>query len=301
MRTDRKSQLEKTAATSGELYVVATPIGNLSDLSERALQTLKIVDVIAAEDTRLTRGLLSHAGIGTRLIAVHEHNERDASAGIVKLLGEGKHVALVSDAGTPGISDPGALVVRAAREAGFRVTPIPGACALIAALSASGMGEHGFSFAGFLPAKKTERRARLEALKPRDETLVFYESPHRIEESIADLRDVLGGERRVMLAREITKKFEQLHLCTLAEAVDWLADDEDHRRGEFVLVVANPSTGADFEAKTAEDALLERTLAVLCNELPLKQAVALAVKLTGARRNVAYAMALKLRGEGESA
>ncbi len=277
------------------LYVVATPIGNLGDLSSRAVEVLRQADVVAAEDTRVTRGLLSHLGISTRLIAVHEHNERDAAQGIVKLLAGGQSVALVSDAGTPGISDPGAKIVRAAREAGFDVVPIPGACAMAAALSASGMGEHGFTFAGFLPAKPKERSARLAELAARREAIVFYEAPHRIEESLEALRVAFGDDVKVLIAREITKKFEQLHLCELREAGDWLASDENHRRGEFVLVVENSSTGAAFEAKTAQTQALERTLAALCEELPLKQAVALTVKLTGEKRNVVYDLALKLK------
>ncbi|MBL8521382.1 MAG: 16S rRNA (cytidine(1402)-2'-O)-methyltransferase [Betaproteobacteria bacterium] len=285
----------------GSLYVVATPIGHLGDLSARALETLKTVNVIAAEDTRVTRGLLAHFGIGTRLIAVHEHNERDAAQGIVKLLDGGQSVALVSDAGTPGVSDPGALVVRAVRAAGFDVIPIPGACALTAALSASGMGEHGFSFAGFLPARNSERAVRLKDLAARREAIVFYEAPHRIEETVEALRVAFGDAVPVLIAREVTKKFEQLHVAPLGEAATWLAADENHRRGEFVIVVENSSTGAQIEDKSAQTQALERTLAILCEELPLKQAVAIAVKLTGEKRNLVYERALALkngRGEG---
>jgi 16S rRNA (cytidine1402-2'-O)-methyltransferase len=283
------------ARTEGELYVVATPIGNLSDLSQRAIDTLKSVDVIAAEDTRNTKGLLTHFGMGTRLIAVHEHNEQSAAAGIVKLIAAGQRVALVSDAGTPGVSDPGALVVRAVRAAGFRITPIPGASALIAALSASGMGENGFTFAGFLPLKAGERKQRLDELKTRREAIVFYEAPHRIVETTDALRDAFGDATMILFAREITKRFESLHACRLDEAREWLDADDDHRRGEFVIVIENSSAEAPFEAKMAEDARLSTTLAVLCAELPLKQAVALAVKLTGEKRNRVYEMALRLK------
>lgn len=280
----------------GSLYVVATPIGNLADLSARAIDILGSVDVIAAEDTRVTRGLLAHYGIGTRLIAVHEHNERDAAAGIVKLLASGQSIALVSDAGTPGVSDPGAKVVRAAREAGFDVVPVPGACALAAAMSASGMGDHGFTFAGFLPMKAKERTARLSELALRREAIVFYEAPHRIVEAIEAMCAAFGDDPAVLIAREITKKFEQLHVTTLGEAGGWLKEDENHQRGEFVIVIENTSTGEDLEAKTAQTQALERTLAVLCEELPLKQAVTLAVKLTGEKRNEVYELALKLKG-----
>jgi 16S rRNA (cytidine1402-2'-O)-methyltransferase len=279
----------------GSLYVVATPIGNLADLSMRAIETLKSADVVAAEDTRVTRGLLAHFGIGTRLIAVHEHNERDAAAGIVKLLASGQSIALVSDAGTPGVSDPGAKVVRAVREAGFDVVPIPGACALAAAMSASGMAEYGFTFAGFLPAKSKERTARLNELAQRQEAIVFYEAPHRIVETIEAMRAVFGDGVSVLIAREITKKFEELHVTTLGGAGAWLLEDENRQRGEFVIVIENTSTGEDVEAKTAQTQALERTLAALCEELPLKQAVALAVKLTGEKRNVVYELALKMK------
>jgi 16S rRNA (cytidine1402-2'-O)-methyltransferase len=285
----------KPANADGELYVVATPIGHLEDLTPRALACLRSVDVIAAEDTRVTMGLLSHFGIGTRLIAVHEHNERAAAAGIVALLREGRRVALVSDAGTPAICDPGARVVRAVRAAGFRVTPIPGASALIAALCASGMGESGFTFAGFLPAKAGERLARLHALRVRQEAIVFYEAPHRILETVDALCETFGSATPVLLAREITKNFESLHLCALGEARAWLTAHDDHRRGEFVIVVDNCGRGAPGEAKAADEERLERTLAALCGEMPLKQAVALAVKITGEKRNRAYQMALRLK------
>ena len=281
------------------LYVVATPIGNLSDITQRAIDTLKDVDVIAAEDTRVTRNLLSHYGIATRLIAVHEHNERNAAQGIVNLLQQGKSIALVTDAGTPAVSDPGAKVVMAVHAAGFRVIPIPGASALIAALSASGEGEYGFTFCGFLPAGAGDRTRALEALHDAPHALVFYESPHRILESVASMHAVFGDMRELVIAREVTKKFETILRLRLVDTVAWLQADDNNQRGEFVLILSKPSAGAASGAEMAETLELERTLAILCVELPLKQAVAIAVKLTGAKKNKVYEMALAIKdGEG---
>ena len=281
------------------LYVVATPIGNLRDITLRALETLKAVDVIAAEDTRMTRNLLSHFGIATRMIAVHEHNERNAAQGIVNLLQQGQCVALVTDAGTPAVSDPGAKVVAAVHAAGLKVVPIPGASALIAAISASGEGEHGFAFHGFLPATAGERKRVLIRLKASSDTLVFYESPHRIVESVASLYEVFTDTRELVICRELTKKFETIHRVKLAEAVAWLEADGNNRRGEFVLVLSKPSIGAAAEAEMVQEQALERTLAILCDELPVKQAVALAVKLTGEKKNKVYEMALAAREKAE--
>ena len=278
------------------LYVVATPIGNLGDITQRAIDTLKEVDVIAAEDTRVTRNLLGHFAIGTRMIAVHEHNERNAANGIVNLLQQGQRVALVTDAGTPAVSDPGAKVVAAVHQAGFRVIPIPGVSALIAALSASGEGEYGFSFCGFLPASAGERRRQLDALVAAPQALVFYESPHRVLESVEAMAAAFGTSRELVICRELTKKFESIHRTPLADAVAWLNADDNHRRGEFVLILSNPSTGAASGPESAQEQALERTLAILCAELPLKQAVALAVKLTGAKKNRVYDLALALKG-----
>ncbi|MEO8103723.1 MAG: 16S rRNA (cytidine(1402)-2'-O)-methyltransferase [Betaproteobacteria bacterium] len=277
------------------LYVVATPIGNLGDITLRALETLKAVDVIAAEDTRMTRNLLSHFGIATRLIAVHEHNERNAAQGIVNLLRQGQAVALVTDAGTPAVSDPGAKVVEAVHAAGLKVVPIPGASALIAAISASGEGEHGFAFHGFLPATTGERKRALAKLADSTETLVFYESPHRIVESVAALDEAFGDARELVVCRELTKKFETIRRMKLADAAAWLDADDNNRRGEFVLILSRPSTGAASEAEMAQTQALERTLTILCSELPLKQAVALAVKLTGEKKNKVYEMALAMK------
>lgn len=277
----------------GALAIVATPIGNLRDITLRALDVLRAADVIAAEDTRNSQHLLSAYGIQAKLVAVHEHNEAAAAGRIVEDLQAGRRVAYISDAGTPGLSDPGARLVRAVREAGLPVLPVPGASALAAALSVSGL-EGGFLFQGFLPPKATSRRKALEGLRDLPVALVFYEAPHRIEETVADLTQVLGGERTLLFAREITKRFEQLHACPLAEAAAWLAADDNHRRGEFVLVVWPPAE----RAKEAEGEG-RRVLEILLAELPLKQATQLTVKLTGGRKNELYDLALRLKNESE--
>ncbi len=282
------------------LYVVATPIGNLGDITARALHILSKVDIIAAEDTRNTLFLLSHFGIKAKLIAVHEHNERNAADGIVKLLREGKSVALVTDAGTPAVSDPGARIVAAIHAAKLRVVPIPGASAVITALSASGEGEVGFLFFGFLPAKAGERKRALELLKNTEHAIVFYESPHRIIESVASIAAACGTSRTIVICRELTKKFEAIHRLPLSEAVAWLESDSNNQRGEFVLVLSKPSKQAAFDAKIAEDAQLERTLHILLAALPVKQAVALAVQLTGEKKNKVYDMALLLKSPVEN-
>jgi 16S rRNA (cytidine1402-2'-O)-methyltransferase len=286
---------ENTETLPVALYVVATPIGNLGDITARALVTLKSVNVIACEDTRMTRSLLSHFGINAKLIAVHEHNERNAADGIVKLLSEGQSVALVTDAGTPAVSDPGARVVAAVHAAGFVVVPIPGASALVSALSASGEGETGFIFHGFLPPRAGDRLKALTQLKDATYALVFYESPHRVVESVAAMSAVFGETRTLTICRELTKKFETIHRTTLSDAVAWLESDSNHIRGEFVLLLSNPTIDADDEVETPETRLLVRTLEVLLAELPLKQAVAMAVELTGEKKNKVYEMALAMK------
>jgi len=281
----------------GTLAIVATPIGNLRDITLRALDVLRAADVIAAEDTRNSQHLLSAHGIQAKLVAVHEHNEAAAATRIVEDLQAGKRVAYISDAGTPGLSDPGAKLVQAVRAAGLPVMPIPGPSALVAALSASGMEGH-FLFQGFLPPKAAARRKALESLINLPYALVFYEAPHRIEETVADLAATLGEDRTILFAREITKKFEQLHTCPLADAAAWLAADDNHRRGEFVLVVWPP---VDEAAEAEEgDGEARRVLEILLTELPLKQATQLAVKLTGGRKNELYELALRLKKESES-
>lgn len=276
------------------LYVVATPIGNLRDITLRALDILAAADVVAAEDTRNTAHLLTHHGISAnRLMAVHQHNERGAAEKIVALLQAGQSVAFVSDAGTPAISDPGALLVQAVLEAGLRVIPIPGASAAMAALSAAGLAEPHFFFYGFLPNKSAARRRALEGLRSQTCALVFYESPHRIVECAADLQAVFGAEREIVFAREITKLFENIHRCTLGAALDWLHSDPNNQRGEFVLLVsaAQPQPGLSGETLN--------TLSLLLEELPLKQAVRLATQITGAKRGELYQLALQMKNPPE--
>jgi 16S rRNA (cytidine1402-2'-O)-methyltransferase len=275
------------------LYVVATPIGNLQDITLRALEVLKTVDVVAAEDTRHTSHLLSHFAIQKKLIAVHEHNEQKSAQILLERLRAGESIALVTDAGTPGISDPGAIVVDVLREAGVKVVPVPGASAVIAALSASGITANGYVFYGFLPASGSQRRKTLEALKDYSSTLVFYEAPHRIIECVEDLAKVLGGERRITIARELTKTFETFHRCVLQDAKGWLESDPNQQRGEFVLLVE--AAAVVEEADITEDA--ERILRLLLADLPLKQAVKLATEITGVKKNILYEFALKLKDE----
>jgi len=271
------------------LYVVATPIGNLRDITLRALDVLAAADVLAAEDTRNTAHLLSHHGISAnRLIAVHQHNERGAADKVIALLQAGQSVAYVSDAGTPAVSDPGALLVQAVRKAGQRVVPVPGANAALAALSAAGLNEPHFLFYGFLPNRSSARRAVLQSLALYPFTLVFYEAPHRIVECVEDLCSVLGGERQIVLAREISKLFETIHACTLHDAESWLKSDTNRQRGEFVVLISGalPQTGLSVDTLD--------TLTKLLDELPLKQAVQLAAKITGASRNELYQRALQI-------
>jgi 16S rRNA (cytidine1402-2'-O)-methyltransferase len=272
------------------LYVVATPIGNLRDISLRALDVLKEVDAVAAEDTRDTGRLLAHYGITTRLIPVHEHNEKRAVKQVLALLDAGKSLALTCDAGTPAISDPGALVIAAVQAAGHTVTPVPGANAAIAALSAAGFAAPHFLFYGFLSSRAGERRRELERLAVLPYALVFYEAPHRIAESVRAMREVLGEEREVVIARELTKLFENVHRCTLGQAEAWLDGHPDRRRGEFVLVVESAAARAASDATRASE-----ILAVLLAELPLRRAVDVAVKITGGRRNELYPLALALK------
>jgi len=277
--------------TSSTLYVVATPIGNLGDITLRALEILKGVDAIAAEDTRHTSGLLSHFGISKKLIAVHEHNEHQSAEKLLVQLNAGENIALVTDAGTPGISDPGAVVVDFVRKAGIKVVPIPGVSAVIAALSASGIAQNGFLFHGFLPSSGAARRKALEALKKQTVTLVFYEAPHRIVESVNDMANVLGAERHITFAREITKTFETIYSCNLAHAKAWLEADANQQRGEFVLLV---EAAAIKEAEEFSDETV-LVLKLLMADLPLKQAVKLTAEITQEKKNDLYEFALTLK------
>ncbi|MCG5534534.1 16S rRNA (cytidine(1402)-2'-O)-methyltransferase [Ectothiorhodospira mobilis] len=279
---------------AGVLYVVATPIGNLGDLSPRAVEVLRDVDGIAAEDTRHTAGLLTHAGIRTPLVSLHEHNEERQVPGLLSRLQKGEALALVSDAGTPLVSDPGYRLVRAAREAGVRVSPVPGPCAFVAALSASGLPSDRFLFEGFLPARAPARRRRLQALAGETCTLIFYESSHRIAAGLEDMAQVLGGARPAVVARELTKTFEQIQGGTLASLNTWLAEAADHRRGEFVVLVAG---APDAPAQTL-DPEAERILALCLREMPLKRAARLTAEITGLPRNRLYARGLEWPGRG---
>ncbi|MDO8464805.1 MAG: 16S rRNA (cytidine(1402)-2'-O)-methyltransferase [Gallionella sp.] len=272
------------------LYVVATPIGNLRDITLRALDVLAAADVVAAEDTRNTAHLLTHHGIGAnRLMAVHQHNERGAAEKIIALLHAGQSVAFVSDAGTPAVSDPGALLVQAVLAAGLRVIPVPGANAAIAALSAAGLAEPHFLFYGFLPNKSAARRTALQELRGHACTLVFYEAPHRIVGCVADLCAILGGNRQIVLAREITKLFETIHTCLLQDAEAWLLSDSNQQRGEFVVLVSGAPPQAGLSVETLN------TLSLLLEELPLKQAAQLAAKITGENRSDLYQQALQMK------
>ena len=276
--------------STGVLYVVATPIGNLDDISARALRILREVALIAAEDTRHSQRLLQHFGINTPLQACHEHNEREQGGRFLTRLLAGDDVALISDAGTPLISDPGFHLVRQARAAGVRVVPVPGPSAVIAALSAAGLPSDRFIFEGFLPAKAAGRRARLEALREEPRTLIFYEAPHRLLESLEALRDTLGAERQVVLARELTKTFETLKGLPVGELCEWVRADANQQRGECVLLVAGWQAPEGDESVSAE-AL--RVLDLLLAELPVKRAAALAAEITGVRKNLLYQVALQ--------
>ena len=271
------------------LYVVGTPIGNLGDITLRALETLRGADLVACEDTRHARQLLEHHGIKAQTLALHQHNENEAAEKLVAQLGAGKRVALITDAGTPGVSDPGARAVAAVRAAGFKVIPIPGPNAAITALSAAGLADPRFLFVGFLPAKVGARRTAISDLATVAATLVFYEAPHRVRETVADLVELLDGARHIVFARELTKLFEQIAAMPLAEAPAWLAADANRERGEFVLLVSAPPPREGMDAES------ERVLAALLAELPVKQAAKLAAEITGQPKNALYARALELK------
>ena len=292
---------------AGALYVVATPIGNLADFSLRAIHVLALVDAVACEDTRVSGGLLRHLGLDKPLIALHEHNEREASAKVLARLAAGERVAYVSDAGTPAISDPGAVLVAQARAAGHRVVPLPGASAVVTALSAAGgpppaggaagFATSGFVFGGFLPAKGADRATALRHTVQEPRTLVLFEAPHRIEALLTELAAACP-DRKISVCRELTKQFEQIATLSAAQAPAWLAADEQRRKGEFVLVLH--TLPAPVEAETAAlPAEAQRQLQVLLRELPLKQAVALATELTGLPKNLLYQRALALKNAGE--
>jgi 16S rRNA (cytidine1402-2'-O)-methyltransferase len=274
------------------LYVVATPIGNLADLTERAAKVLGSVDLIACEDTRHTQKLLQHLGIRKSLISVHDHNERDRIEQIVGYLESGKSLALVSDAGTPLISDPGYPLVNALRTRGFSVVPLPGASALVTALSAAGLPTDRFAFEGFLPHKSGARQERLMAVKNDDRTLVFYESRHRILASLADMSACFGPERLVCVARELTKTFESFYSGTLPDVLAQLQENDNHQKGEFVVMISgNP------EPEPAASVDMERLFRLLLVELPPKKAAAVVAELTGENKKSLYQKALEIQGK----
>ena len=274
---------------SPALYVVPTPLGNLGDMTQRAIEVLHQVAWVAAEDTRHTAPLLKHFGCAARLLPAHEHNEEAAARQVIAKLSDGDSVALVSDAGTPAVSDPGARLVARVREAGFRVVPLPGACAAVTALSASGLADSHFLFYGFLPAKAKQREDVLRGLIELPYALVFYEAPHRILEAVEALTQVYGPDRTLVMARELTKLFETIHSCPLGEALEWLQADANRQRGEFVLLVSGAVPSGD-------DGEGERVLTLLLDEgLPVKQAAKLAHSITGAGKNAMYELALALK------
>ncbi|MGR5177556.1 16S rRNA (cytidine(1402)-2'-O)-methyltransferase [Vibrio parahaemolyticus] len=271
------------------LFIVPTPIGNLGDITQRALDVLNSVDIIAAEDTRHTGKLLSHFNIQTRTFALHDHNEQQKAQVLVDKLLAGESIALVSDAGTPLISDPGYHLVTQCRQAGVKVVPLPGACAVITALSASGLPSDRFSFEGFLPAKSKGRKDKFMEIAKAERTCIFYESPHRITESLADMLEILGPEREVVLARELTKTYETIQGLPLGELVSWIEEDENRKRGEMVLLIHGYREAVN---DTLPDEAT-RTLAILVKQLPLKKAAAATAEIYNLKKNALYKWGLE--------
>ena len=279
---------------SAQLFVVATPIGHLDDISYRAIEVLKSVSLIAAEDTRTSMQLLKHFNISTPLSACHDHNESNKIDQLIQRLLNGENMALISDAGTPLISDPGFKFVRAAQEHNIRVIPVPGACAAIAALSAVGLPSDRFSFEGFLPSKQSQRLLNLEKLKDETQTMIFYEAPHRILECVKDMANVFGADRPVGFAREITKTFETIRKMTLGELIEFIAKDANQQKGEIVLVVGGATVEKDMDQEKLDKLLLR-----LLQDLSVKAASQLAADLTGIKKKVAYQRALELTGAND--
>ena len=275
---------------SGSLYIIATPIGNLSDITLRAIETLKNVDLVLAEDTRHSKKLFDHYEIKSPLTAFHEHNENEKASGIISEIHSGKSIALISDAGTPLISDPGYQLVSEAKKIGINVIPIPGPNAAIAALSSSGMASSSFSFFGFLPAKQASRLKLLKTKRSLDETIIFYESPKRILATIKDMMDVFGETRRVCLAKELTKSFETILNDNLIALIDFLESDPSHQKGEFVLIVSTDDK-IDFDEAKSE---LEKILPILSDEMGASKASKLASKITGLVKKYCYKKAINL-------
>ena len=278
---------------ASSLYVLATPIGNAGDISLRGIHVLSLMDAIACEDTRNTVHLLTRYGLSKPLIAAHQHNEREIAEQLIRRLQAGERIALVSDAGTPAVSDPGARIVEAVRQAGLRVIPIPGASAAVAALSASGLVNDRFYFIGFLPAKAKQRETELMALRSVTATLVFYEAPHRVEETVDAIMQVFEPTRQIIIARELTKLFEEIHRCDLSEAKAWLQGRAERQKGEFVLLVE----GAPQTDEASTEAT--RILRILLEACPVSQAAALTAKITGQKKNALYQQALKIQEEAE--
>tara|TARA_B110000240_G_scaffold195489_1_gene245252 strand:+ start:703 stop:1545 length:843 start_codon:yes stop_codon:yes gene_type:complete len=279
--------------TTAILYVVSTPIGNLQDLTPRAIETLNRVDLIAAEDTRHSGRLMQHFAISTPMVALHDHNERQRAQSLVQKLAEGQSIALISDAGTPLISDPGYHLVSAVRDAGYQVVPVVGPCALIAGLSVSGLATDRFSFYGFLPAKSSGRRQQLQQLERVTHTQVFYESPHRIVATVDDIVAVMGANRRLVLARELTKTFETVYGAKASEVQAWLSADHNQQKGEFVVLLEGAEPQQLQEIGPEE----ERMLALLLAELPIKKAAAITASMTGHKKKALYDRALELQGK----
>ena len=274
---------------TGILYIVATPIGNLQDITQRALDTFAQVDLIAAEDTRHSGLLLSHYGIKKPFFALHDHNEQEKAHILVEKLKQGSNIALISDAGTPLISDPGFHLVRQCREAGIRVVPLPGACAAITALCASGIASDRFCFEGFLPAKSKARKDKLENIAEEDRTLIFYESTHRILDTLEDMQSVLGEERYIVLAREITKTWETITGNTIKNLREWLLEDANRTKGEMVLIVEGKPK-SDNNDEISPQAV--KALELIAEELPLKKAAAIVAELYGYKKNALYQFGL---------
>ncbi|MBP2850319.1 MULTISPECIES: 16S rRNA (cytidine(1402)-2'-O)-methyltransferase [Dickeya] len=291
MNQDQQAQI-----SASTLYIVPTPIGNLADITQRALTVLQQVDLIAAEDTRHTGLLLQHFAINARLFALHDHNEQQKAEQLLARLQQGMSIALVSDAGTPLINDPGYHLVRRCREAGVRVVPLPGPCAAITALSAAGLPSDRFCYEGFLPAKTKARKDTLRDLQEETRTLIFYESTHRLLDSLQDMVEVWGAERYVVLARELTKTWESLYGAPVGELLAWVQEDENRRKGEMVLIVEGHQPDDD-----ALPAAVLRTLQLLRAELPLKKAAALAAEIHGVKKNALYRYGLEQEnGDGAS-
>jgi 16S rRNA (cytidine1402-2'-O)-methyltransferase len=274
------------------LYIVATPIGNVTDITVRALHVLGMVDAVACEDTRNTGNLLNRFGLSRPMIAAHQHNEREVADKIIHRLLAGERIALVSDAGTPGVSDPGARIVDAVRAAGLRVVPVPGASAAVAALSASGLVNDQFYFVGFLPAKAKQRETTLLQLLTVSATLVLYEAPHRIIDCVEALAGVFPPERQVVFARELTKLFEEIHRCPLSEALAWVTADPHREKGEYVVLLEGAADGGD-----AQELEAERVLTILLAECSVKQAANLTAQITGRKKNALYERALEIKGQ----